>query len=313
MLRPDAPAFRLDRWLTLSVAAPLHGGHGVPRVGAIPILMYHSIAEDVDGDVGPYYRTVTRPATFRRQMALLRQLGFQGLTLSQALRLREAGDGPSGPRRPVVITFDDGFQDVISTAFPALQAEGFNATVFLSTAHLGTRFLNGRPCLRCGEVRELARQGVEFGSHTVHHPQLANLPMDAVSRELVVSKRRIEDLIGAEVASFSYPYRFPEEDRRFVRSLGALLNEHGYRAGVTTSIGVSGPRHDSLFQPRLPVNDGDDHALLEAKLAGAYDWLHGAQLASKRLRAWLRTRRPARAAEGAVPAGRGAARRGGPP
>jgi peptidoglycan/xylan/chitin deacetylase (PgdA/CDA1 family) len=289
MVRFEASAFRMDRWMTLSVVAPLSRVRQAPRRGAIPILMYHSVADDVDRQVGPYYRTVTTPATFAMQMALLRRLGFHSLTLAQALELGDARDGPACPSQPIVITFDDGFRDMYSTAFPLLRACGFNATVFVSTAYLGADFINGRPCLSPAQVRELSGLGIEFGSHTAHHPQLSGLSKDAVIREIVESKQRIEDLVGTEVASFSYPYRFPEENRRFVGELGLLLRQHGYRTGVTTAIGVSTPRHDPLFLPRLPINDGDDAPLFEAKLGGAYDWLHAVQLTSKRLRAsWPR-------------------------
>ena len=288
MRPPEPDTFRFDRWLTLAVAAPLAGWRGGARCGAIPILMYHGIGDDLDGERDPYYRTVTSPAAFRRQMGVLKSGGFEALTLSEALRRQHAQPTAERPRRPVVITFDDGLADVRSTAWPVLQEYGFAATVFLSTEHLGGHFITGQPCLAPGEVRELAVQGIEFGSHTVSHPQLASLPLSAVSRELGDSKCLIEDLTGVEVNTFSYPYRFPEEQPRFVRALGGLLHEHGYRAGVTTAIGVAQPRHDPLFLPRVPVNDCDDAEFLRAKLDGAYDWLHAPQLASKRLRSLTR-------------------------
>lgn len=301
MRQLDSTGFRLDRWLTLAVAAPLTGWRDGARCGAIPILMYHGIGTDIDGHRDPYYRTVTSPAAFREQMGVLKSGGFEALTLSEALRLHHAGDAAIGLRRPVVITFDDGLADVRSAAWPILCEHGFAATVFLSTGHLGRNFITGQPCLRPFEVRELSAQGIEFGSHTVSHPHLASLPIEVVSREIGDSRRRIEDLTGLEVSTFSYPYRFPEEQPRFVRALGDLLRRHGYRAGVTTAIGVATRRHDPLFLPRVPVNDCDDAGFLRAKIAGAYDWLHVPQLATKRLRSLIR---PAwQPQHGVVPAG----------
>ena len=84
---------------------------------------------------------------------------------------------------------------------------------------------------------------------------------------------------------FSYPYRFPEEDTPFVQSLSDMLAQTGYKAGVTTSIGRTGLDDAPLFMKRLPINDCDDVGLFRAKLDGAYDWLHSAQLAYKKLRA----------------------------
>jgi peptidoglycan/xylan/chitin deacetylase (PgdA/CDA1 family) len=295
---------RFDRLLTLYLFQPLQmpaRGLGAMR---IPILMYHSVAEDVDGNLSPYFRTVTTPKAFDAQMQFLSQSGFQALTLSQALStlsepaagaIHRAGkpgapDVTRPPPRPIVITFDDGFRDFYTTAFPIMRRYDFVATVFVTTGYLGKTFVTGRPCLTADDVIELARQGVEFGSHTVSHPQLKNLSRDQIAHELRVSKHEIETIIGSEVTLFSYPYRFPEEDSSFTRELGDLLVTQGYRAGVTTAIGVSGVGDNPLFLRRLPVNDCDDTRLFGAKLNGAYDWLHTGQLLVKRLRA-LRTER----------------------
>lgn len=294
---------RLDRFLTLRLCGPMFRPRS--RVGdpRIPILMYHSIAEDADEGVSPYYRTVTRPATFRRHMQYIDRLGFQPVTLATAARLLASGpdacdfppypddrrrQSPATARRPLVITFDDGFRDFYTNAFPILDQLGFGATVFLSTAFIDGRFPNGRDCLKSADIQELAQRGVEFGSHTVNHPQLARLDRGQIRDELAGSKARIEAIVHGEVAAFSYPFRFPEQDRAFVAGLRELLTSQGYTAGVTTAIGVSTPRDDPLFRRRLPMNDCDDWDLFRAKLAGAYDWLHQGQLAYKRLSALYR-------------------------
>ncbi len=262
--------------------------------------MYHSIGDEIDRDVAAYYRTATTPSTFLRQMRLLNEQGYRAITLSQAFdsqpltetSLRASTAPPSrrdGTDRVVVLTFDDGFNDFASAAFPILNEFGFTATVFLSTGYLGDRFITGRPCLHASQVRELAAQGIEFGSHTVTHPRLDSVPGERLGAELRDSKRRIEDILGAQIRSFSYPYRFPEDNLAFVDRLGNALSEYGYSLGVTTSIGVSDPSENRLFLRRLPVNDCDDERLLRAKLNGAYDWLHVVQLSYKRLRA-LRNR-----------------------
>jgi peptidoglycan/xylan/chitin deacetylase (PgdA/CDA1 family) len=296
---------RLDRLLTLYVGAPLTGFWQPSGDLKIPILMYHSIAEDVDAGVHPYYRTVTNPQTFATHMALLRDTGFDTLKLSEAVhrfrvmsqhRRQQPDDRPGRPEpywgrglstRSVVITFDDGFRDVYTTAFPILERFGFTATVFLTTGCIDGTFRTGRDCLRAREIRELAEAGVEFGSHTVSHPQLQGLKEDAIVHELAASRTAIEDIVGAAVPLFSYPYRFPEEDTEFVGKLRSLLSELGYSAGVTTMIGSARSSEDPLFLRRLPVNDADDRHFFRAKLDGGYDWLHVAQLMRKRLRRTL--------------------------
>lgn len=281
---------RVDRALTLFAARPLLALLGRGASGGIPILMYHSVAPDIDDTLSPYYRTVTSPSTFERQVEHLRAGGYRSLTLSQALRrLREGTQGAMPTSRCVVITFDDGFKDFRDEAFPILQRAGFTATVFLATDFVGRAFLTGRPCLSGSEVRELSRAGVEFGSHSASHRRLVDLPNAELADEVRCSKAAIEDLTGSEVTTFSYPFRFPSESPDFVRRLGDLLADSGYLGGVTTTIGRAGEGDDPLFLPRLPINDCDDEALLRAKLEGHYDWLRAGQSLRKRSRAaWHR-------------------------
>lgn len=250
--------------------------------------MYHSIAGDTDDHLHPYYRTVTTQETFAMQMAYLSQSGYEALTLSEAVGLLQGGANHQPLRRPVVITFDDGFQDFYSAAFPVLERFGFNATVFLASALIGKAFVTGRQCLSANEITELVGKGTEFGSHTVNHHQLKGLSSAAITDELAGSKVAIEDLTGAKISLFSYPYRFPEEDQEFTDKLGNLMTEAGYTAGVTTSIGLAYADDDILFLKRLPINDNDDLVLFQIKLEGGYDWLHPCQLVYKRLRSAFR-------------------------
>ena len=293
-------SMRLDRLLTLYFFGSVIGMSRQSSCLKIPILMYHSIARDVDDNVHPYFRTVTTPEIFEMHMQFLSQSGYEVLTLSEAVHLLqdESDQGiqqpltsselrktPDSLRRPVVVTFDDGFRDFYTTAFPILDRFGFKATVFLTSGLIGKTFLNGRECLNEQEILELVARGIEFGSHTVNHPQLKRLSSEEIVHELAGSKASIEDIVGLKVSLFSYPYSFPEEDVEFTRKLGDLLIEQGYSAGVTTVIGLSRSGDTSLFLRRLPMNDCDDRQFLRAKLEGGYDWLQKGQLAYKRLRA----------------------------
>jgi peptidoglycan/xylan/chitin deacetylase (PgdA/CDA1 family) len=282
---------RLDRFLTVHLFQPLHAGSR----DRVAILMYHSISEPVEPHVSAYHQTVTTPRQFAMQLRLLQE-SCEVVRLTDAIALL----GATGPahtcnsdvhRWRVAITFDDGLLDFYTTAFPLLDGYHFPVTVFLSTAFVGGRFVTGRRCMSARQVRELARQGVVFGSHTVSHRQLAELRAHEVRAELEGSRRQVEDLTGMETMLFSYPFRFPEENRPWLRRLRREMAETGYTAGVTTALGCCRPGDDPFFLRRLPVNDLDDAMFLRAKVAGGYDWMHRVQLFYKLLRRTRTARR----------------------
>jgi peptidoglycan/xylan/chitin deacetylase (PgdA/CDA1 family) len=246
-----------------------------------PVLMYHSVSSADETATRPYYRLATSPARFQQHMRLLADSGYTVTSLAAAL-----DSAPLVAKRHVVITFDDGYADFLTSAWPTLERLNFTASVFLPTAFIGDsrRTFKGRECLTWAEVRDLSRAGVSFGSHTVTHPVLHSLPWAGLRSELAESRQHIEDVVGAPVTTFAYPYAYPQHDSGFVSSFSRELKEQGYRLGVTTAIGRFATGDDPLQIRRLPVNDADDLQLFAAKLAGAYDWVGTLQFGWKRLR-----------------------------
>ncbi len=238
--------------------------------------MYHSISENLFGKSHPYYQINASPRIFARQMKWLHETGYQALNLAQLRRAFETGDFPP---KAVVITFDDGYQDFRIDAFPVLRRYGFTATVFLATGQIqdSPARIEGVDYMTWHEVRDLHAEGIEFGSHTVSHPDLRSLGPEEIDYEVGYSKETIEDHLGAAVGSFAYPFSFPEEDRSFTRFLEDLLKNHGFEVGVSTVLGRVGRNDNRFFLPRLPVNSWDDYPLFRAKLESGYDWLHWPQ------------------------------------
>jgi peptidoglycan/xylan/chitin deacetylase (PgdA/CDA1 family) len=283
---------RLDRIVTLCIERPLAASGVVTRGQALPILMYHSISDDAEAGVGPYYRVATNPRRFAAQMQLLSELGYVGVSVEEALRTMS--EGGAGRRRLVAITFDDGFRDFYTAAWPVLKSHKFSATMYLPTAFISSqrRSFRGRECMTWDEVRELRKQGVQFGSHTVNHPELYKLSWPQIVGEVEQSKECIEQELCEEVTSFGYPYAFPQQDARFVGQLKELLCARGYRNCVTTRIGRVKPDDDRFSLRRLPVNSCDDDALFAAKLDGHYDRISFVQSCVRRMKTWT-TRRNA--------------------
>jgi len=275
--------FRFDRALTLSLFGPLTS-LTITKGPHIPILMYHSISDDREDGVHPYYRVNASPAVFAEHMKYLQEQHFNVIALDQVrVRLNSCD---SNKRKFVAITFDDGFHDFNKLAFPILKQHGFPATVFLPAGLIGDqhRKFNGKDLLTWDEVRDLRKEGVVFGSHSMTHRQLKLIGRDEVKQEIVQSKKILEDRLGEQIDSFSYPYAFPQEDGEFTRYVKDILLESGYRYGVSTRIGTTSLHDFVMYMKRIPVNSCDDLILFRAKLDGAYNWLYAFQNVNKQLK-----------------------------
>jgi peptidoglycan/xylan/chitin deacetylase (PgdA/CDA1 family) len=212
---------------------------------AVSILMYHSISEGV----GP---TCIAPTIFRWQMAALADCGYHVIALTD-LAAWARGDHEL-PERSVVITFDDGYEDFATVAFPELQTRGWTATVFLPAGMLGGNAdwetqTNGppqRPLMSWKTVAELARRGIDFGGHGVTHADLTSLPLEAARDEIVNSKRGIEACAGCHVTCFAPPYgRLNTAVRAEVSKL--------YLAAVGTTMARTRRTSDVYNLPRIEM------------------------------------------------------------
>ncbi len=271
---------RPDRLLSCFFVHPLLRNLNGKR--ALPILMYHSISREQGKRVIPYFETNIYPSVFEEHIRFLATNGYQPVALESLL---DGGSKiPDG--KCVAITFDDGYQDFYTNAFPVLKKYEMPATVFLPTAYIGStrKKFKGRPCLNWHEVRELSENKISFGSHSHSHTELKNISPGALEQELRISKEIIEDKVGLPVKSFSYPYAFPETRKVFVELLKSVLTHLGFEIGVTTRIGLNSPGCNLLTMKRLPVNSYDDPTLFSAKIDGAYDWLNPLQTVLKRLK-----------------------------
>jgi peptidoglycan/xylan/chitin deacetylase (PgdA/CDA1 family) len=271
---------RLDRLTTLYFGLPISKMVGPKSGTRVPILMYHSISDNLFGKSHPYSHINTSPEVFRRQMRCLHQEGYRSIGLNELIKGFEVGLDLT---KTVVLTFDDGYQDFLTEAMPILKQHGFMATVFLATGRIQqtSMRLEGVDYLTWNEVRELHQEGIEFGSHTVTHPDLRCLGPEQIEYELGYSKEVIEQQLGTAINSFAYPFPFPEENTDFTRLLLDELENQGFENGVTTILGRASLRHNRFFLPRLPVNTWDDQSFFRAKLVGGYDWAHWPQWFNK--------------------------------
>jgi O-antigen biosynthesis protein len=215
----------------------------------IPILMYHSISSVATAS---FRRYTTTPGDFSDQIRYLATNNFTPMTVS---RLRSAIESKIPlPPRPVVLTFDDGFADFYTEAFPILLSSGFTATVYLVSGFTGRtgKWLRhageeSRELLTWSQVRELDAHGIEFGAHTHSHPQLDTIEHSDARYEIAHSKRCIEDAIGHSVPSFAYPHG------SYTPSIKRMVRLAGYTSACAINKRLSSVTDDPFALSRLEI------------------------------------------------------------
>ena len=182
---------------------------------------------------------------FTRQLAELRAAGYVSGSLDDLL-------AAAPPNQRVVVTFDDGFQNVLAHGLAPLAQHRFRAIQFLLPDLLGKTnewdLPSGEvpePLMDAAAVRDWLAAGHLIGSHTLTHPRLTQLPLAEAREEIVSSKKKLEDLFSVAVENFCYPYG---DWNPAVRDLVAAA---GYRTACTTDFGVNGPGAAPLELKRI--------------------------------------------------------------
>ncbi|BDI32150.1 polysaccharide deacetylase [Capsulimonas corticalis] len=217
----------------------------------VPILMYHAVE---DAPRAPQYKHfyVTR-SEFAAQMRMLKRGGYTPITfpiLAEAM----AG-GATLPAKPVLLTFDDGYENLLTNAHPLLRDLNFPYTVFLVSERIGKtnewvieEGFDATPLLDWNQIREMAAwDGVSFQAHTATHPHLNRIGQDQLRRELTVSKQQLEQELQLPMDVLCYPYGHLSEE------VVAETRAAGYAMAVTTEFGRVRRGDDPLRLPRISV------------------------------------------------------------
>ena len=199
-----------------------------------PVLLYHKI--DTPTPDVKIRGAFTAPMKFERQMIYLKKHGWTFLQASELLR-RFLEDGRF-PEKHIAVTFDDGWKDNYIHAFPVLTKLEIKATVFLVPSCVGklsdrvTAEGEGpREHLSVDDIREMAGNGVEFGSHGMNHLLMDRIDDSTARSEMRDSKRAIEELVQRPCTAFAYPAGF------FTHSVKRFAAEAGYLGAFTTIYG----------------------------------------------------------------------------
>ena len=233
----------------------------VDRTGAVPVLMYHSIAIH---SAPKFRRFVVHPDEFAAQMDYLDSAGYHPVTAAEFA----ASQGlDTLPERPVVLTFDDAFADFHSSVLPVLRKHNFRSTLFVPTAYVGVAmsFLRSvdegsRMALSWQALREIAGEEMEIAAHSHTHPQMDRLSPALIADEVHRSRCLLEDHLGFEIAGFAYPFGYWNQAAR------AAVVADKFRYACAVSDLMTPSTLDIFSMPRLTVNAGIGVSGLECLL-----------------------------------------------
>jgi peptidoglycan/xylan/chitin deacetylase (PgdA/CDA1 family) len=236
---------------------------------AMVVLLFHRVTDEIPED-----GLTVGTAHFRRICAMLRR-SFRVVPLAEICR--QCRSGKPLPPRTVAITFDDCYRDNLFAA-RILAEYGLPACFFVPALLVGTdhvfewdRHLKRLTNLTWDEVREIAELGFDIGSHTLTHPNLAAIPREHARREIVDSRKLIEDHIGRPVRWFAYPFGARD---RFRPDLLPFVEEGGYEACFSGYGGFIDRGMTDAMLPREAVPQFHSVANLELHLRGCLHWLY---------------------------------------
>jgi len=204
----------------------------------IPVLAYHKIDRPTF-DI-KLRGAFTSPKNFAKQMLYLKKQNFVFYTASELIDFyRQNG---AFPLRAITVTFDDGWKDNYTNAFPILRDLQIKATIFLvpscigqTTAKIVSDGESEREHLALTDIQAMSDYGIEFGSHTLNHKLLHQISPSEIEFEVSESKKEIENLLQKSCRVFAYPAGF------FTETAQAAVKNAGYIAAFSTVYGENEP------------------------------------------------------------------------
>jgi peptidoglycan/xylan/chitin deacetylase (PgdA/CDA1 family) len=255
---------------TLGEAARSIGAVEPESSRSLRVLMYHKVNDR------PANRLSVPTGVFDEQLGHLRDAGYAVVSLDAVLDHYVAG--VPLPPRAVLITFDDGYRDNLEHALPVLRRYGYPAVVFVPIGYVGehrplpheeSTARNGptNPTVDWDEIAALEQGGIRVESHGISHRPLADLEVDEATREITISKLRLEERLGRPVRAFSY-VKGSEAHYKPVHL--SLVRQAGYDVAFSAVSGANGPDADPLQLRRYNVEPYPVRTF-ELVLSGACD------------------------------------------
>ena len=239
---------------TVHSTAPTGAGTGRPGTEAVPILMYHVIAAPPAG--APFPGLYVAPSEFAQQMEALAHAGWHAVTLDQVQAYWQRGV-PLGPGKPIVVSFDNGYQSQYTQALPVLRRLGWVGDENLQ--------LTGLPPSQGGlsrrQIKGLVAAGWELDTQGFSHADLIALDAEELHYQVAVARRTVQRRYGVPVNWFCYP------SGHYNSTVIAAVKAAGYTGSTTVIPGWAQPTEDRYRLHRLRVLGGTSPQALLAEIA----------------------------------------------
>jgi peptidoglycan/xylan/chitin deacetylase (PgdA/CDA1 family) len=216
-----------------------------------PILLYHRVAEPPSPNSSDA-RYFMPPEELKWQLQALKDWGYT--TIPMSLLVTAIIQGAQLPPRPVVISFDDGYETVFENAYPIMRDFGFSGILYIVGEYIGAKGY-----MSADQLTQMAANGWEIGSHSMTHP---HLPIDhgQINFEAGQSKNRLASELGVNIETFAYPYG--EIDGFIV----GKVSEYGYLAAVGLGTQYAHNLSTLFYLSRIEVRNGTDLGTFAALL-----------------------------------------------
>jgi len=218
----------------------------------LPVIYYHGVDPAYPGN-----QLYVSPAQLKEQLQLIKDLGYTSLTMSEVNDYIK--NNKAIPEKSILITFDDGYTDNYTYAFPILKELDMKATIFVITS--GTD--NGNYYVSSDQIKEMSAYGIDIESHTVSHDHLNTISYEKQLEELKASKAKIESITKKDVLSIAYPYGDYNEDTKKA-TIAA-----GYSIAFTTDTGLADRTDNPVTLNRIYVDSRNSIDIFKNRLSPA--------------------------------------------
>jgi peptidoglycan/xylan/chitin deacetylase (PgdA/CDA1 family) len=223
----------------------------------IPILMYHSIVDDS-------YQSVSINS-FKKQMIFMKKMGYQTISFKDLNKKNH--------NKEFILTFDDGYENIFTNAFPILIELGFKATCFIITNKIGhynewdinKDNFKKMKLMNRDQINEWLQKGFDVGSHTMDHLDLIKLNYENKNQQIINSKKFFKDVFNIEIDSFAYPFGSYDNE-----TLNIIKQNYNYAVTTKRSRFIKNKFSNELL-PRVPINKNDSLFKFFLKIRTPYE------------------------------------------